>query len=313
MSASAKTSSRPGMTASSSASTVSAPAQSSMRDEVLADRRPTTPRGGPGRRAATCVEPPVVANSAIRLTSSPSGVVERVGERVGGIGRADTVRRPDSAARSAVAAATVVLPTPPLPVKSRIRMSAEASRLGLRDSEPFDRLLQLFERSAHDHAGGAALDQARAAGRDRSTVEVVVHSSAVVLGLEAVRSRRAGAVLRPRRDATRTRSAASRVVVLQRVAEALAERRGPRTRPRAALLGVALYDRHLLSRHAPIPDTARSRVPPRGTARAARRCESVHSRLGHSPSSSSARPSSLTAAGTSHDGRPTVRPVRAAA
>ena len=33
------------------------------------------------------------------------------------------VRKPDAAARAAVAAATVVLPTPPLPVNSRMRMS----------------------------------------------------------------------------------------------------------------------------------------------------------------------------------------------
>ena len=81
-------------------------------------RRPRSPRTGPAR--SSCWPQ---SRCAIGVGRSPSGDVERVGERVRGIGRArrscaDRARR----RATAVAAATVVLPTPPLPVNSRMRM-----------------------------------------------------------------------------------------------------------------------------------------------------------------------------------------------
>src|SRR5436305_8365715 len=67
-----------------------------------------------------------------------------------------TVRSPSSAQRSAVAAAVVVLPTPPLPVKSRTRVTASALAASL----------QLVERRGHDLALGPALDEARQRDRE---------------------------------------------------------------------------------------------------------------------------------------------------
>src|SRR5688572_9734814 len=71
------------------------------------------------------------------------------------------VRRPSSAHRSAVAAAVVVLPTPPLPVKSSTRedpVTAGPPRPGTSDLAAS---LQLVEGGRHDLALRPTLDEAR--------------------------------------------------------------------------------------------------------------------------------------------------------
>ena len=116
MSVRAKISSRPGRMASSSASTSSTPAQFRTLGEVLLDVGPRLLEAGPG---VELLAGEVVGHGR-RLVAEPD--VERVGQRVGRVGRQDSVRSPASAQRRAVAAATVVLPTPPFPVKTRILM-----------------------------------------------------------------------------------------------------------------------------------------------------------------------------------------------
>ena len=65
---------------------------------------------------------------AMGVTASPSGTSNASASECAGSVEQTSVRSPDSAARRAVAAATVVLPTPPLPVKRRMRMSARGYR-----------------------------------------------------------------------------------------------------------------------------------------------------------------------------------------
>src|SRR6478752_854818 len=115
-------------------------------------------------------------------------------------GSVDTtiVRSPAAAARAAVAAATVVFPTPPLPVNNRMRIGRGGYRCGPRERraparivtnrsrDGFDLLLQLFERAAHDEAGGPALHET---GQRHGELdgEVVVHTRRLgTLGFEAV-------------------------------------------------------------------------------------------------------------------------------
>ena len=81
--------------------------------------RRAPPRAGCPRRVGT------------RRGRGPSARLERVAERMGGIGGDERARaRPRSAARTAAAAAHVVLPTPPLPPKKR-KSGAGARRRGL--------------------------------------------------------------------------------------------------------------------------------------------------------------------------------------
>src|SRR5689334_9809321 len=77
------------------------------------------------------------------------------------------VRRPASAVCSAVAAATVVLPTPPLPVNSRVRTGAgslaavTASVIAGRAPDGgLDEHLQVGEGGLEDAGLGAPLDEA---------------------------------------------------------------------------------------------------------------------------------------------------------
>src|SRR5438045_8808873 len=103
------------------------------------------------------------------VARSPSGTSNASASECAGSVETTTVRSPASDARNAVAAATVVLPTPPLPVNSRMRMKAGRLR------DPLDLFLQLFERVAHDESRRAALQQARQRHADLDR-EVVVHA-----------------------------------------------------------------------------------------------------------------------------------------
>ena len=147
-------------------------------DEVLAHRVPRRLEPGPGveldavqprrdrrrrrRRAAT-------SNAS---ASEWAGSVEHT-----------TVRSPASAARSAVAAATVVLPTPPLPVNRRIRRGSRLPRSPSRSISFFSsrRAVPMIIPAR------PPLDEARERRREVDG-ELVVHLRAVAVGLEAVRA-----------------------------------------------------------------------------------------------------------------------------
>ena len=79
----------------------------------------TSPHDSSSRARASscwpCSEPP--ANPSTGVGWSPSGTSNASASECAGSVEQTIVRSPDSAARTAVAAATVVLPTPPLPVK----------------------------------------------------------------------------------------------------------------------------------------------------------------------------------------------------
>src|SRR3546814_3371927 len=87
-----------------------------------------------------------------------------------------TVRSPAWAQLRAVAAAVVVLPTPPLPVKSRTLVTRRArSRLHV--------VPQLAQRGVDDLALGAALDEP-GEGHDQLDVEVVGDEGSVAVRSE---------------------------------------------------------------------------------------------------------------------------------
>ena len=76
-------------------------------------------------------------SSATGAGSGPSGTSKASASECAGSVDSTIVRRPASAQRTAVAAAVVVLPTPPLPVKRRTRvtglpraLAARAARCG---------------------------------------------------------------------------------------------------------------------------------------------------------------------------------------
>src|SRR5205823_3220491 len=117
----------------------------------------------------------------------------------------------------------------------RIRLCPEGS------GDRLDLLLQLFERAAHDETGGAALDEAGQRHRELDC-EVVVHARRRrALGLEAV-----GAVEPPQHIALyelpRELAGRAGVVVLEDVADALAERRGAVLDAQPPALVVGLED-----------------------------------------------------------------------
>src|SRR5688500_16844143 len=86
----------------------------------------------------------------ISTGSGPSSTSNASASECAGSVDSTIVRSPSSAHRSAVAAAVVVLPTPPLPVKSKMRA---VMRSALAAS------LQLVEGGRHDLALGPALDE----------------------------------------------------------------------------------------------------------------------------------------------------------
>ncbi len=125
MSARANTSSRPGMTESSSASRPSTPAQAKTSfSHPWISCQDSSMRSC----ASSCWPERVVV---IGETIGPRGTSKASASECAGSVDSTMVRRPASAQRNAVAAAVVVLPTPPLPVNSRIRASP-----GIRRPQP---------------------------------------------------------------------------------------------------------------------------------------------------------------------------------
>src|ERR1041385_7797129 len=96
--------------------------------------------------------------SVIGVPVEPSSTSKASASEWAGSLEITIVRKPASDARSAVAAATVVLPTPPLPVKSRILMSG-CPLVGGRGA--LDPCLQLPQCGVHDAAFGPSLHEAR--------------------------------------------------------------------------------------------------------------------------------------------------------
>ena len=114
-----KISSRPGITESSSASMASTPAQFRNEHDVLLDVAPVLLEALLG----VDLLGPQVRRELAGLASVSGTSNESASECAGSV-LMTSVRCPAAAARTAVAAATVVLPTPPLPVNSRIRTVA---------------------------------------------------------------------------------------------------------------------------------------------------------------------------------------------
>ena len=172
------------------------------------------------------------------------------------------MRRPASAARSAVAAATVVLPTPPLPVIRSIR-DARAGVAPLR-SRLLDLLLQLAQGGAHDHPCGAPLDET---GERRREVdgELVVHLGRRRPRARSGTNRRAAGACRPRRASTTATPApwSSRTAGCSG-----SSCRAPRpgTRPGSPALVVAAHDRRLLHVARPLRVLLEVDRRPRSTA-----------------------------------------------
>ena len=125
MSPRAKTSSSPGTTASSSASMASTPAQSN----TSTSQSWISPQDSSIRSWASSCWPE--SPGAITVGSDPSGTPKLSASEWAGSVEMTSVRRPASAQRSAVAAATDVLPTPPLPVKRRTRTTGRQSSSSL--------------------------------------------------------------------------------------------------------------------------------------------------------------------------------------
>ena len=88
--------------------------------------------------------------------SPPRRHAERVAERVRGVGGDDERLAAGAARRAAVAAARVVLPTPPLPVNRTRARTAGYPAL----SRSLDAPLQLLERRVDDHLLGLAAEHA---------------------------------------------------------------------------------------------------------------------------------------------------------
>src|SRR5215468_795280 len=118
---------------------------------------------------------------------SPSGTSKASAKECAGSVDSTSVRAPLSAHRNAVAAATVVLPTPPLPVNSRIRT---APRVGasVRRDRGLDPPLELVEGGLDDAALGAPLHEAgdRHDEVDRELVDDVGGAGIALGGLEQV-------------------------------------------------------------------------------------------------------------------------------
>src|SRR5687767_3039273 len=87
--------------------------------------------------------------------SAPTGRPNTSPSEWAGSAEATSTLRPPTARRAAVAAARVVLPTPPLPVNSSIR-TGRLSIVGLVALYP---ALQLLERDVHDHLFGLAAEE----------------------------------------------------------------------------------------------------------------------------------------------------------
>src|SRR4051812_10242496 len=90
--------------------------------------------------------------STTAVGTGPSGWPNASPNECAGSVLITSVRNPASAQRSAVAAAVVVLPTPPLPVKSRTLMAS-------RGRGRLDVGLQLAQRVVHDLRLGPALHE----------------------------------------------------------------------------------------------------------------------------------------------------------
>src|SRR5437870_12690737 len=85
----------------------------------------------------------------IGVPTEPRGTSKASAREWAGSVDSTTVRRPASAQRRAVAAATVVLPTPPLPVNSRMRGSG------------LNAALQILQGGVQDEAAGPVLHEPR--------------------------------------------------------------------------------------------------------------------------------------------------------
>ena len=255
------------MTASSSASTVPAPAQSSSATRYSR----TEPQDSSSRRRASSCTPSRPASiGADRVAERHR---EHVGERVGRIGRADHRAQPQPAGahrgrgRDGRLADAALAGEEEDPHEAREATPTLRQR-ARRDSDvaALDRLLQLLERGAHDHAGGAALDQAGQRDRDVDR-ELVVHAGRVVLGLEPVRTVEPAQPFaldeRPRERGRAARSSRTRACS---GSSCRGRRRG--TPPSRPDLRRRARGSSPASRRAPTPGTARSRARPRGTARA---------------------------------------------
>src|SRR3954466_13209670 len=124
----------------------------------------------------------------MQVASLPSGRSNTSASECAGSVDSTSVRRPASAHASAVAAATVVLPTPPLPVNSRILIGSPS---------PADPRLEILQRGADDAAFGSTLHEPR----DRKAEldgQVVRHLCVTVAGgLEHI------AAVEPRGDVAR--------------------------------------------------------------------------------------------------------------
>src|SRR5438552_2259979 len=216
MSASAKTSSSPGITASSSASTAPAPAQSSTSTRYA---RTSSHASSNRTRAFSCWPK---SRCAIGVGRSPSPTSNASASECAGSVEHTIVRRPCSAARIAVAAATVVLPTPPLPVNRRMRIR-RARLLPEHSSDGFDLLFQFFQGASHDQTRRPALHESGERYRQLHC-ELVVHARRRgTIGLEPVAAIEAAQHVAldelPRKRARRVG-----IVVLEHVADTLSER-----------------------------------------------------------------------------------------
>ena len=130
-----------------------------------------------------------------------------------------------------------------------------------------DLLLQLLQRAAHDQARGPPLEQP--GQRDREVDRELVVDACRLSGPSG--SKRYAAVEAAQHVAfdelPRERVGSIGVVVLEHVADALAERGGAELDLGAPSLVVALEDRSPASRRAPTRDTTRSRGRRRGSGR----------------------------------------------
>src|SRR6266511_5122484 len=190
-------SSRPGMTDSSSASTVSTPPQLSRLmtyswiSRQLASSRAWVSICSAHRRSLTW------------RGSAPSSASKESASEWAGSVDITSVRWPRSAALAAVAAATVVLPTPPLPVNNRIRTRAprvwcraqrrqptagpQQPRGAASGSAGLHPLLQVGQGRPDDLLGRLALEQARD-GRGEADLQPVGDAGELVVDrVEGVR------------------------------------------------------------------------------------------------------------------------------
>src|SRR5262245_3240062 len=151
-----KSSSSPGKTISSSLLTSATSAQR----RTPASQRCTAPqlRSASRRLSTSCPQ----RQSATATGSGPSGRSSESARLWAASVLRTSVRRPSAASRAAVAAATLVLPTPPLPVYIRMRMGPSRDCY---EVEVLRRNKLLFDGDAPESCAGGSLPGRRLEGR----------------------------------------------------------------------------------------------------------------------------------------------------